>query len=49
MNLRATQILREPQTGADFNNDAISREQVWLDGSSIAAQLTAPEAASEPG
>jgi ketosteroid isomerase-like protein len=27
----------------DFKDDAISREQVWLDGSSIAAQLTAPE------
>jgi SnoaL-like polyketide cyclase len=27
----------------DFNDNAISREQVWLDGSSIAAQLTAPE------
>jgi hypothetical protein len=27
----------------DFQNDAISREQVWLDGGSIAAQLTAPQ------
>jgi steroid delta-isomerase-like uncharacterized protein len=27
----------------DFKDDAISREQVWLDGGSIAAQLTAPE------
>jgi hypothetical protein len=26
----------------DFKDDAISREQVWLDGGSIAAQLTAP-------
>ncbi len=25
----------------DFKDDAISREQVWLDGGSIAAQLTA--------
>jgi len=25
----------------DFKGDAISREQVWLDGGSIAAQLTA--------
>jgi hypothetical protein len=25
----------------DFKDDAISREQVWLDGASIAAQLTA--------
>ena len=27
----------------DFKDDAISREQVWLDGGSIAAQLTAPQ------
>ena len=27
----------------DFKDDAISREQVWLDGGSIAAQLTAAE------
>lgn len=27
----------------DFKNDAISREQVWLDGGSIAAQLTSPQ------
>lgn len=26
----------------DFKDDAISREQVWLDGGAIAAQLTAP-------
>jgi len=26
----------------DFKNDAISRENVWLDGGAIAAQLTAP-------
>jgi len=25
----------------DFKDDAISREQVWLDGGSIVAQLTA--------
>ena len=27
----------------DFKDGAISREQVWVDGGSIAAQLTAPE------
>lgn len=27
----------------DFKDNAISREQVWLDGSAIAAQLTAPQ------
>ena len=27
----------------DFKDDAISREQVWLDGGSIAAQLTAAQ------
>jgi predicted ester cyclase len=27
----------------DFKDDAISREQVWLDGGSIAAQLTSPQ------
>ena len=27
----------------DFKDDAISREQIWLDGGSIAAQLTAPQ------
>jgi hypothetical protein len=27
----------------DFKDDAISREQVWLDGGSIAAQLSAPQ------
>jgi len=27
----------------DFKDDAISREQVWLDGAAIAAQLTAPQ------
>ncbi|QEC50430.1 ester cyclase [Baekduia soli] len=26
----------------DFKDDGISREQVWLDGAAIAAQLTAP-------
>ncbi len=27
----------------DFKDDAISREQVWLDGAAIAAQLTGPQ------
>ena len=27
----------------DFKDGAISREQVWVDGGSLAAQLTAPE------
>lgn len=27
----------------DFKDDAISREQVWLDGGSIATQLTSPQ------
>lgn len=27
----------------DFKDDAISREQVWLDGAAIAGQLTAPQ------
>ncbi len=27
----------------DFTGDAISREQIWLDGGAIAAQLTAPQ------
>src|SRR5262249_44702702 len=27
----------------DFKDDAISREQVWMDGGAIAAQLTAPQ------
>jgi hypothetical protein len=27
----------------DFKDDAISREQVWLDGGAIAAQLTTPQ------
>lgn len=31
----------------DFKDDAISREQVWLDGASITAQLTTGDAATE--
>lgn len=31
----------------DFKDDAISREQVWLDGASIAAQLATGDAAPE--
>ena len=27
----------------DFKDDAISREQIWLDGGAIAAQLTTPQ------
>lgn len=27
----------------DFKDDAISREQVWLDGGAIAAQLMTPQ------
>lgn len=27
----------------DFKDDAISREQIWLDGAAIAAQLTSPQ------
>lgn len=31
----------------EFRDGAMSREQVWLDGSSIVAQLTAPDGAPE--
>lgn len=32
----------------EFKDDRISRENVWLDGGAIMAQLTAPEAARTP-